>query len=174
VEQTNPTPAEDVFEDLPVDSDIDVGQTSSGAARPVHLRARYLLLVALGGAIGTGIREAFALTFPARQGGFPVTIFLINIVGAFVLGALLEALSRRGPDEGRRRTLRLLIGTGVLGGFTTYSSFATDTASLTQTALGTAFLYAAVTLVVGFAASGAGIALAAALHHRQTDRTVNT
>lgn len=162
-----------MFDDLPVDSDIEVGQTLSGTARPVHLRASYLLLVTLGGAIGTGIREAFALTFPAQQGGFPVTIFLINIVGSFLLGALLETLSRRGPDEGRRRTLRLLIGTGVLGGFTTYSSLATDTASLTQAALGTAILYSAATLVVGLAASGAGIVLAAAVHHRRAGGTVN-
>ncbi len=38
-----------------------------------------------------------------------------------MLGALLESLARRGPDEGRRRAIRLLVGTGGLGGFTTYS-----------------------------------------------------
>jgi CrcB protein len=121
--------------------------------RPVHLRWSSLGLVALGGTLGTAAREALALTWPAPPGGLPVTILLINVVGAFVLGALLEGLARRGPDEGRRRGIRLLVGTGVLGGFTTYSALATDAASLTGSALGTALAYAGLTLVVGAAAS---------------------
>ncbi|MBM7412469.1 CrcB protein [Clavibacter michiganensis] len=151
------------FDGLPLDSDIEV---DDDPGRPVHLRWSSLGLVALGGAVGTGIREALALTWPAPAGGIPVTILLINVVGAFVLGALLEALVRRGPDEGRRRAIRLLVGTGVLGGFTTYSSLATDAASLTGSALGTALAYAGLSLVVGAAASVAGIATGAAIHRR--------
>ncbi|WP_317229986.1 CrcB family protein [Clavibacter sp. MX14-G9D] len=135
-------------------------------ARPVHLRWSSLGLVALGGAAGTGIREALALTWPAPAGGIPVTILLINVVGAFALGALLERLARRGPDEGRRRVVRLLVGTGVLGGFTTYSSLATDAAVLAGPALGAALAYAGLTLVAGATASVAGIAAGAALHRR--------
>jgi len=134
--------------------------------RPVHLRASSLGLVALGGAVGTGIREALALTWPAPAGGLPVTILLINLVGAFVLGALLEALALRGPDEGRRRGIRLLVGTGVLGGFTTYSALATDAAVLTGSALGVALAYAALSIVAGAVASLAGIAVGGALHRR--------
>jgi CrcB protein len=55
---------------------------------------------------------------------------LVNVAGAFALGLLLAALARRGPDRGRRRMLRLLLGTGLLGGFTTYSTLAVDTAGL--------------------------------------------
>ncbi|MDO4026634.1 CrcB family protein [Clavibacter michiganensis] len=147
----------------PLDSDVEV---DDDPGRPVHLRWSSLGLVALGGAVGTGIREALALTWPAPAGAIPVTILLINVVGAFVLGALLESLARRGPDEGRRRAIRLLVGTGVLGGFTTYSSLATDAASLTGSALGVAFAYAGLSLVVGAAASAAGIAAGAAIHRR--------
>ncbi|ALD11700.1 fluoride efflux transporter FluC [Clavibacter capsici] len=147
----------------PLDSDVEV---DDDPGRPVHLRWSSLGLVALGGTVGTGVREALALTWPAPPGGLPVTILLINVVGAFVLGALLEGLARRGPDEGRRRGIRLLVGTGVLGGFTTYSALATDAASLTGSALGTALAYAGLTLVVGAAASVAGIAAGAALHRR--------
>ncbi|WP_445444677.1 FluC/FEX family fluoride channel [Clavibacter sp. km3a] len=136
--------------------------------RPVHLRGSSLGLVALGGAVGTGIREALALTWPAPAGGLPVTILVINVVGAFALGVLLEALALRGPDEGRRLAVRLLVGTGVLGGFTTYSSLATDAAALTGSALGTALAYAALSLVVGAAASLAGIAAGGALHRRRS------
>jgi CrcB protein len=140
---------------------------SASASRPLHVRKRALALVALGGAVGTGLREALALLMPAQPQGFPVTIFVINLAGSFALGLLLETLSRRGADEGRRRVLRLLIGTGVIGGFTTYSSFATDVASRLGPAAGVAFGYAAASLVLGCLAAFAGIAVAAAFQPRR-------
>ena len=89
-----------------------------------------------------------------------MTVFVINVVGSFVLGLLLETLSRRGSDDGSRRLLRLALGTGVLGGFTTYSSLATDVASRLPHATGVAFAYAAASLVLGVLAAFAGVALA--------------
>lgn len=149
-----------------IDPDSEVGLTSSppAAGRPVHVRWRYLGLVALGGALGTGLREAFALRWPAADGTFPTTIFIVNIVGAFVLGVLLEGLSLRGSDAGRRRATRLFVGTGILGGFTTYSSLATSVAGLATGHAWVAFVYAAASLVVGFLASIGGIAVAGQLH----------
>lgn len=138
--------------------------------RPLHLRWRLIALVALGGAVGTGVREALALTWAPPPQGFPVTVFAINVVGSFMLGLLLETLSRRGRDEGRRRILRLALGTGVLGGFTTYSSLATDVASRLPDATGVAFAYAAVSLVLGALAAFAGIALASALNRGRADQ----
>ncbi|WP_308196186.1 fluoride efflux transporter FluC [Frigoribacterium faeni] len=132
----------------------------------MHLRWRFIGLVALGGTIGTGLREALALSFPAPPGSIPVTILLINVVGAFALGLLLESLMRRGPDAGRRRDLRLLIGTGVLGGFTTYSALAVDTATLLGDALPISIAYGAGSVVLGAVASWAGITVGAALHRR--------
>jgi len=130
-------------------------------AVPVHLRWEALALVALGGAIGTGAREALALTWPAPPDGVPWTIAAINVGGAFVLGVLLEALARRGPDEGRRRALRLFAGTGVLGGFTTYSALAVDTALLGGDHLTLAVAYALGSVAAGAAAAAAGIVVAA-------------
>ena len=86
--------------------------------RPPHLRWGFIALVALGGAIGTTVRALLAAAFPAHD-GISWTILAINVVGAFCLGFLLNALARRGPDVGRRRAVRLFVGTGVLGGFTT-------------------------------------------------------
>lgn len=160
--------AHDNLDQLPVDSDIEVDDTPQGAARPLHFRWRYLGLVALGGAIGTGAREALTLTWPTPADAFPLTIFGINIVGAFLLGVLLEFLTRRGRDEGHRRTLRLLCGTGALGGFTTYSSFATDTAPLAGTAIWIAFGYAAATLLAGLLSSLVGVAVGSLLHRRRS------
>ncbi len=130
----------------------------------MHLAWSSILLVLVGGTAGTAAREALSLAIPP-VGGVPVAIFLINIVGALFLGSLLEALSRRGPDAGRRRSLRLLLGTGFAGGFTTYSALAVDTGVLLTG--GDAFvgvLYALATVAVGALATVTGIALAAARH----------
>lgn len=145
--------------ELGLDSDLEVAGTPSGVPGAVHRDPRFLLLVAVGGAVGTGLREALSLTFPPVS-GIPVTTGVINVVGAFVLGLLLEFLSGRGADAGRRRDLRLFAGTGVLGGFTTYSALATDTVLVGDAGrFVAAGSYAVGTLVLGLAASALGIAL---------------
>ena len=128
--------------------------------RAPHLRPATIAMVALGGAIGTGAREAISLAVPPI-GGVPVAILGINVVGAFLLGLLLESLLRRGPDDGRRRDLRLFLGTGVLGGFTTYSALAADSSVLLieGNAL-VGVLYAVGSVVLGVLAGWGGIVLA--------------
>ncbi|QYF73035.1 CrcB family protein [Cryobacterium sp. PAMC25264] len=138
--------------------------------RPVHLRWQYLALVFAGGTVGTALRELLAISVPSVA-GVAVVIVGINIVGAFLLGLLLETLARSGPDDGRRRQLRLLLGTGVLGGFTTYSALATDTSLLlADDRLGTALLYALGTVIVGAITAWVGIACGAAVHRRRPGR----
>lgn len=155
--------------ELPVDSDVEVDDvTATRGPRPVHLRARYIAIVALGGAIGTGLREALSLAIPS-VGAFPMAIFVINLTGAFSLGLALEILSRLGADEGRRRRLRLFIGTGILGGYTTYSTLALGTAGAIaggQAAIG--ILYGVLSATAGAAAAFAGIAVAAEAHRWRT------
>ena len=131
------------------------------AGVPIHLHWRYIGLVFVGGALGTTLRYLVSAAIPPWL-GLPVGTFGINIVGAFALGMLLEALALRGPDEGMRRNLRLFVGTGILGGFTTYSAFAVDTDGLlTSNNLWGSIAYAVATIVIGAAASLAGIALSA-------------
>ncbi len=110
--------------------------------------------------IGTALRETLSLAWPPIE-GIPLTTAGINIVGAFVLGWLLEALSRSGPDIGRRRAWRLFAGTGVLGGFTTYSALAVDTALLLDDRPIVGLAYAVGTLVLGAGAGLAGMAVGA-------------
>jgi CrcB protein len=143
---------------LPIDSDIEVGEDAAGAAKPVHLSWGNIGLVALGGAVGTGFRYLLSEAIP-KVGGIPVATFSINVLGAFLLGALLEGLALRGEDAGRRRTIRLLAGTGALGGFTTYSTLANDTVALLVVAPVHAVAYALATVVMGALASLVGIAL---------------
>jgi CrcB protein len=167
---------------LPTDSDLgdhdSPGPTPpasappAGADRPAHLQWPLIALVALGGAVGTAAREALTLAFPVQTAtadgtigsvapGLPLTVGVINVGGAFALGILLAALATRGADVGRRRALRLTFGTGVLGGFTTYSALAADTAGLLtsgsagQQLAGAA--YAVGSIVIGGAASGLGM-----------------
>jgi CrcB protein len=115
-------------------------------------------IVALGGTAGTLSRYGIAQgVHPDTL--FPLATFLVNITGSFVLGALLAALIVRGDDSGRRRTTRLLLGTGFLGGYTTYSALAVETDTLLRTdhaALG--LTYALATVIGGLLAAFAGIA----------------
>lgn len=135
-------------------------------SRAVHLRLPYLGLALIGGTLGTAAREAITLALPPA-GGIPWAIFAVNILGAFLLGLLLDALARFGPDEGRRRRLRIMVGTGFMGGFTTYSALATDAAGLLGAGdVGIGLAYGLGTMLIGGLATWAGIATATAAHKR--------
>jgi CrcB protein len=136
--------------------------------RPVHLHWGFIGIVAAGGVLGALARYGLGLLIPA-PGSWPLPTLLINLSGALALGALLEGLARRGPDVGRRRALRLALGTGFLGAYTTYSTLALDavhlfTAGDTTAALG----YLGMSLLGGAVATIAGIWLAA-WHHRRAE-----
>ena len=162
-----PTPPPDAAPELPADPDTDVVEVRSGApaAAPgvALVTPANLAVVFVGGTLGTAAREALGLALSASgasASGVPWAVLTANLAGAFALGVLLEALAHRGPDRGIRRTVRLLVGTGFLGGFTTYSALASDTAQLF--AAGDGWLasgYALGTVIVGAGATLAGILL---------------
>jgi CrcB protein len=106
--------------------------------------------VAVGGAAGASARYGISRAFPVSAGHFPTTTLAINLSGAFLLGALLEALLRRGaPDH----WLRMLVGVGVLGAFTTFSTLADESALLARDHhTATAVAYVAASLAGGIAA----------------------
>jgi len=87
---------------------------------------RWLVLIFGGAALGTTARSLLEGTWPAAPGGFPWTTFWINAGGSLLLGMLLEAVAESGRDNGWRRGLRLGVGTGAMGGFTTYSTFSVE------------------------------------------------
>ena len=80
-----------------------------------------VLLICLGGAIGTGARYGVSLLCRAAFGAaFPFGTFAVNILGSFLLGVIMQVGLR---TEALTSTMRLTLGTGVMGGFTTYSTF---------------------------------------------------
>lgn len=142
-------------------------RTGGSAERPAHTRPLYILLVFIGGTAGTMARFGLAGLI-ATPDGLPLGIFLINVVGAFALGLLLEALARRGPDIGRRRAVRLLVGTGFLGGFTTYSALAVDSALLLDDGrVATGVAYLVLSVLTGLVAAAGGIAVGARIRSRR-------
>lgn len=88
-----------------------------------------ILLVAVGGAFGASCRYLLSLAFGVRSDGWPWSTVTINVAGSFLIGVLSGWLLVRG-EEGE--TWRLLLGTGCLGGFTTFSAFSADTLRLIE------------------------------------------
>ncbi|MDQ1186077.1 MULTISPECIES: fluoride efflux transporter CrcB [Agrobacterium] len=121
-----------------------------------------ILLVAVGGAIGSIGRYLVGLWATRLAGpNFPWGTLTVNIVGAFAIGLFVEMIARRFDASAE---MRVFIVTGIIGGFTTWSSFTLDAVVLFERgALGLSALYLLASLLVSFAAIFAGLALGRAL-----------
>jgi CrcB protein len=135
------------------------------APRPAHRDPVLLGLVMLGGTAGAASR--YGLTIAIDASTWPWATWVVNLSGAFLLALLTGWLASRGPDVGRGRAVRLLLGTGFLGAYTTYSALAVDTERLLADGRWAAALaYALSTALVGLAASLAGLRVGTALADR--------
>ncbi|MCS5732788.1 fluoride efflux transporter FluC [Herbiconiux daphne] len=106
------------------------------------------LMVFAGGALGTVARESLDLLTPADR--LVYTTFAINLLGSFALAVAYTALQARHTGAVAARRVRLLAGTGFLGGFTTYGSFAVATVVAgSHGSVGDAVLYAVGSLLLG-------------------------
>jgi CrcB protein len=115
-----------------------------------------LVLVSLGGALGTAARYLLSGWLLRVLGpAFPYGTLAVNFIGSFLLGALMHAGLQPEPLS---PTTRLVLGTGFLGGFTTYSAFSYETLRyLHEGAWATAGLYVSVTVLVCLAAGALGM-----------------
>ena len=148
--------ADDPHLELPVDPDVP--------GRPLHLRPSSLAWVFAGGVVGTALRYWVELAIPHDGAAWPWGTFLINLGGAFILGALLEGLARLGDDAGWRLRARLCAGTGGCGAFTTYSTLALEASLLGRNGhVGTAVSYGVVSVVAGIVTAWLGIVVASSL-----------
>ena len=164
--QKNPA-LPDSHPELPIDPDVVFPRVR----RPTHLAQEFQLTVFIGGCLGALSRYGITLLYPGKEGGWPTATFIVNMLGAFVLGALLEGSARRGEDIGLRRLLRLGIGTGFIGAFTTYSTLAIDADLLIKdNHIGLALAYTLTSVSVGILLTTFGIQLATAHHQKQMRR----
>lgn len=105
-----------------------------------------VLLVCVGGAVGSGFRYLVATWAAESLGpGFPRGTLIVNVVGSFLIAVIMEASLRTMSVSA---TLRLFLTTGIMGGFTTYSSFNYETTRLLEDgSIGLALLNLGVTVV---------------------------
>ncbi|ELP63505.1 fluoride efflux transporter CrcB [Streptomyces turgidiscabies] len=116
----------------------------------LHGQAPVVAVVAIGGAIGASARYAASLAWPAQTGGFPWTTFWINVVGCAVIGVFMVVITETWAAH---RLVRPFFGTGVLGGFTTFSTYAVDIRKLVDHGHpGTGLVYLAATLLAALTA----------------------
>ncbi|MEV0326125.1 CrcB family protein [Micromonospora echinospora] len=119
------------------------------AARPTPLAAM-LAVVAAGGVVGALARAGTLAAFPYRPTAFPWSTFAVNVVGCLLIGVLMVLLTRVWTD---RPLLRPFLGVGVLGGFTTFSTYVLDVQqALRAGAPGTALAYLGATVLAALGA----------------------
>ncbi|WP_329196917.1 MULTISPECIES: FluC/FEX family fluoride channel [unclassified Streptomyces] len=115
-------------------------------------QGRVLAAVAAGGAVGASSRYGLALLWPAGPGAFPWATFWTNVVGCALIGVLMVLISEGGRTP-PHPLVRPFLGVGVLGGFTTFSTYAVEVSRLLdEGAAGTALGYAALTVVAALGA----------------------
>jgi fluoride exporter len=114
------------------------------------------LLVFVGAGIGGALRHGVNLSTARTFGtGFPYGTLTVNVVGSLVMGVLAGYFAFRGEAA---QAWRLFLTTGILGGFTTFSSFSLDTALLYERGeLGLTLLYVAVSFACSVGALFAGL-----------------
>jgi fluoride exporter len=121
---------------------------------------RAIVAVMLGGGIGSVARYVIGVLFVQRFGpGFPYGTLFINVAGSLAIGIIAQFAQTRAL--GITPIVRLFLAVGVLGGFTTFSTFAYEAVTLTGEGVPlTALLYIVLSVGLGTAAAFAGAALA--------------
>lgn len=148
---------------LPADADIDMRDPRQ-RRELARTHGAIPAVIAAGGALGAVARYGLTAWWPTTAGGFPWAVFAINVTGSFLLGVLMVVITELRPAH---PLLRPFLGVGVLGGFTTFSTYADDIRALLGPAtapVGIAYLIA--TLVAAISATAAGIGLARAAARR--------
>ena len=165
-------------DDLPIDPDLgteDAAAPSPRRPRPGRLARAHrahpaiLAVIFAGGFLGTLARYGVEPALPTAPAHFPTATFIVNTSGAFVLGLLLTVLLERVRRAGR--LVRPFAVTGVLGGWTTYSTMVVESVTIGHAGrLALAAGYLALSLLCGVAGGALGIAFG---RSRQLDALAN-
>ena len=119
-----------------------------------------VILVIIGGAVGALAREFLMLGIPDLSDGFPLSIFIANVVASFLLGLANGLHQRRAISD----DVNTMVGTGIMGGLSTFSSFVYGSlVVMTASASGAivAFVYMLASLAVGYGAVLIGLRMGA-------------
>ena len=142
---------------LPPTGEDDVGVPPTPPIRPLAGQGPAFVAVAAGGVLGALARWGAGPALPHAPGTFPVGTFLVNVLGCLLMGVLLVTITE---VRQAHPLVRPFLATGVLGGFTTFSTYTVDTQELLQSGhLATAVAYLVGTLVAALAATWLGIRL---------------
>ncbi|GAA1245466.1 hypothetical protein GCM10009609_06060 [Pseudonocardia aurantiaca] len=142
---------------LPPTGEDDVGVPPTPPMRPLAGQGPAFAAVAVGGVLGALARWGAEVAVPHAPGTFPLATFLVNVLGCLLIGALLVTITE---VRQAHPLVRPFLITGVLGGFTTFSTYAVDAQELLQGGhLATAGVYLVGTLVAALAATWLGIRL---------------
>ncbi|MEV6795288.1 fluoride efflux transporter CrcB [Streptomyces sp. NPDC051320] len=153
----------------PVDPDVDLPVST----RRRQLRRRQLwrgqspvvAVVALGGSVGACARYGASLLWPTGGGTFPWTTLLVNVIGCAVIGVFMVIIT---DVWSAHRLVRPFFGTGVLGGFTTFSTYAVDIQRLVADGHArTGLVYLVLTLLAAVAAVWTAVTLTRRLVERR-------
>jgi len=131
-------------------------RTAPPRRRAWRAQAPVVAVVALGGALGALARYALSLALPTPAGGFPWATFWTNVTGCAVIGVFMVVVT---DVWAAHRLVRPFFGTGVLGGFTTFSTYAVDIQKLVSSGHArTGLAYLALTLYAALAAVSLAVA----------------
>jgi CrcB protein len=126
---------------------------------------RVLAVVAAGGALGALARYGLGVAFPRPPTGFPWATFGVNVSGCALIGVLVVLVTEGFPAH---PLLRPFFGTGVLGGYTTFSTYVVDTERLVRAGgAATALAYLGATLAAALVATYLGVVSTRALVRRR-------
>jgi CrcB protein len=114
-----------------------------------------LAVIAVGGALGSVARYGLSVAIPHARGDFAVSTLVINVVGCLLIGVLMGVLTSMSEPH---RLLRPFLGVGILGGFTTFSTYVVDTLDSAGTGHPLVALeYALASVVLGLLAVALGL-----------------
>jgi CrcB protein len=139
---------------LPIDSDVDL-HVERQRTELLRTHGAVLVAISVGGAVGSLARYGLGVAFPPGPTGFPWATFGINSVGSLLIGVLMVLVVEVWEAH---PLIRPFLGVGVLGGFTTFSTYVVDVQRLVNAgAAGTALAYLAGTLLAAIAGVYVGL-----------------
>ncbi|NRQ35288.1 CrcB family protein [Nonomuraea sp. NN258] len=139
----------------PIDPDVDLHVPEQRAELRPESRWPVLAMIAAGGALGASARFWAQSAWPARPAGFPWATFWVNVSGCLLIGVLMVLITEVGRAH---RLVRPFLGVGVLGGFTTFSTYVVESRAVVAAgAPVTALAYLAATMAAALAAVTLGM-----------------